>query len=91
MDALLGLRHGRVGDYQSGPRVVDGPSRAAMEQVLAEIQDRLFAKRWITEADAGFPEFLRLRQQARTSRLEQVGRELRRMMPWLESEEKVPS
>ena len=79
------------GDYQSGPRVVDGPSRAAMEQVLAEIQDGSFAKRWIAEADAGFPEFLRLRQQAQTSQVEQVGRQLRRMMPWLESEEKVPS
>jgi ketol-acid reductoisomerase len=79
------------GDYQSGPRVVDGPSREAMQQVLAEIQDGSFAKRWIAEADAGFPEFLRLRQQAQTSQLEQVGRQLRRMMPWLESEEKVPS
>ncbi|HTG48333.1 MAG TPA: ketol-acid reductoisomerase, partial [Actinomycetota bacterium] len=79
------------GDYQSGPRVVDGPSREAMEQVLAEIQDGSFARRWIAEADAGFPEFLRLRQQARTSQLEQVGRELRQMMPWLDSEEKVPS
>jgi ketol-acid reductoisomerase len=79
------------GDYQSGPKVVDGPSRAAMEQVLAAIQDGSFAKRWIVEADAGFPEFLRLRQQAQTSQLEQVGRQLRQMMPWLESEEKVPS
>jgi ketol-acid reductoisomerase len=79
------------GDYQSGPKVVDGPSRAAMEQVLAAIQDGSFATRWIAEADAGFPEFLRLRQQAQTSQLEQVGRQLRQMMPWLESEKKVPS
>ncbi len=79
------------GDYQSGPKVVDGPSRAAMEQVLAAIQDGSFAKQWIAEADAGFPEFLRLRQQAQTSQLEQVGRQLRQMMPWLESEKKVPS
>ena len=79
------------GDYQSGPRVVDGPSREAMEQVLAEIQDGSFAKRWIAEADAGFPEFFRLRQRAQTSQVEQVGRQLRQMMPWLESEEKVPS
>jgi ketol-acid reductoisomerase len=79
------------GDYQSGPTVVDGPSRAAMEQVLAAIQDGSFATKWIAEADAGFPEFLRLRQQAQTSQLEQVGRQLRQMMPWLESEKKVPS
>jgi ketol-acid reductoisomerase len=79
------------GDYQSGPRVVDEHSRRAMEQVLAEIQDGSFAKKWIAEADAGFPEFLRLRKEAQTSQLEDVGRELRQMMPWLESEKKVPS
>jgi ketol-acid reductoisomerase len=79
------------GDYQSGPKVVDGPSREAMEQVLAAIQDGSFAKRWIAEADAGFPEFLRLRSEAQTSQLETVGRQLRQMMPWLESEEKVPN
>jgi ketol-acid reductoisomerase len=79
------------GDYRSGPKVVDGPSREAMEQVLRAIQDGSFAKRWIAEADAGFPEFLRLRGAAQTSQLETVGRQLRQMMPWLESEEKVPS
>jgi ketol-acid reductoisomerase len=79
------------GDYQSGPRVVDQHAREAMQQVLAEIQDGTFAKKWIAEADAGFPEFLRLRKEAQTSQLEDVGRQLRQMMPWLESEKKVPS
>jgi ketol-acid reductoisomerase len=77
------------GDYQSGPRVVDERARETMKQVLAEIQDGTFATKWIAEADAGFPEFLRLRREARSSQLEDVGRELRRMMPWLESEKKV--
>ena len=45
---------------------------------------------WIAEADGGFEEFLRLRSAAQTSQLEQVGRQLRQMMPWLESEQKVP-
>jgi ketol-acid reductoisomerase len=79
------------GDYQSGPRVIDTHAREQMEQVLAEIQDGSFAKKWIAEADAGFPELLRLRQQAQTSQLEELGRQLRQMMPWLESEKKVPS
>ena len=78
------------GDYVSGPRVVDEHSRAQMRAVLADIQDGTFAKNWIAEADAGFPEFLRLRTQARTSQLEDVGRQLRQMMPWLESDRKVP-
>jgi ketol-acid reductoisomerase len=78
------------GDYVSGPRVVDQHARAQMEQVLAEIQDGTFAQEWIAEADGGFQEFLRLRSEARTSQLEDVGRELRQMMPWLESDRKVP-
>jgi ketol-acid reductoisomerase len=78
------------GDYVSGPRVVDEHAREQMRAVLTDIQDGTFAKNWIAEADAGFPEFLRLRGQARTSQLEDVGRELRQMMPWLESDRKVP-
>ena len=35
------------GDYQSGPRVVDQHTRDQMRQVLAEIQDGTFARRWI--------------------------------------------
>jgi ketol-acid reductoisomerase len=77
------------GDYVSGPRVVDEHARAQMEQVLAEIQDGTFARNWIAEADAGFPEYRRRRDEARSSQLESVGRELRQMMPWLESEQKV--
>jgi ketol-acid reductoisomerase len=78
------------GDYRSGPRVIDEGVRDRMRQVLAEIQSGAFAKEWIGEADAGFPHFLALRREERSSQIEQVGRELRRMMPWLESERKVP-
>ncbi|MGQ0668636.1 MAG: ketol-acid reductoisomerase [Actinomycetota bacterium] len=77
------------GDYTRGSRVVDEEVRAEMRRILDEIQSGQFAKEWITEAGDGFPNFRRLRGEARTSDLEQVGRELRRMMPWLESEKKV--
>jgi ketol-acid reductoisomerase len=77
------------GDYTRGPRVIDDKVRAEMQRILDEIQSGQFAKEWITEAENGFPNFRRLRRQARTSRVEDVGRELRRMMPWLESEKKV--
>jgi ketol-acid reductoisomerase len=77
------------GDYRSGPRVIDEGVRDRMRQLLAEIQDGSFAREWIAEADAGFPHFLALRREARASQLERVGRELRGMMPWLNSEEKV--
>jgi ketol-acid reductoisomerase len=77
------------GDYQSGPRVIDEGVRQRMRQVLAEVRSGAFAKEWIGEADAGFPHFLALRREEHSSQLERVGRELRRMMPWLESEQKV--
>jgi ketol-acid reductoisomerase len=77
------------GDYTRGPRVVNDETRAEMRRILDEIQDGRFAKEWIGEADGGFDTFLRLRSRARTSQLEEVGRGLRQMMPWLESDTKV--
>ena len=77
------------GDYRGGPRVIDDGVKDRMRKILAEIQDRTFADEWIEEAKQGFPNFLRLRGQARGSQLESVGRDLRQMMPWLESEKKV--
>jgi ketol-acid reductoisomerase len=77
------------GDYTRGPRVVDDETREEMRRILDEIQSGQFAKEWIAEADGGFGNFLRLRKEARTSQLEDVGKGLRGMMPWLESETKV--
>jgi ketol-acid reductoisomerase len=78
------------GDYESGPRVIDERTRETMRRVLAEIQDGSFAGAWIAEAGGGFETFLAERKEARSSQLEEVGRELRTLMPWLRSEEKVP-
>ncbi len=78
------------GDYTRGPRIVTEETRREMRRILDEIRGGAFAKEWIGEAEAGFPNFRRMRQEARGSRLEEVGRELRGMMPWLESERKVP-
>jgi ketol-acid reductoisomerase len=61
-----------------------------MRRILDEIQSGQFAKEWIAEAEDGFPNFRRMRAEARGSQLEDVGRGLRRMMPWLESDRKVP-
>ncbi|GBC86052.1 Ketol-acid reductoisomerase (NADP(+)) [bacterium HR12] len=77
------------GDYRSGPRVIDAGVRERMRQILEEIRSGAFAKEWIAEAEAGFPHFLALRREARAAQIERVGRELRKMMPWLRSEEKV--
>jgi ketol-acid reductoisomerase len=71
------------GDYVSGPRIIDDHVRETMRQVLTEIQDGTFAKRWIAESDGGRQEFERLRAQDRDHQIEQVGADLRGQMAFL--------
>jgi ketol-acid reductoisomerase len=71
------------GDYVSGPRIITDDTRAAMRQVLEEIQNGTFARNFILENQAGRPSFLAMRRRAAEHPIEQVGRELRGMMPWL--------
>ena len=71
------------GDYISGPRVIDEHVRKQMRNVLREIQDGSFATHWILENQAGRPSFLAMRRAGAQHQIEQVGRDLRAMMPWL--------
>jgi ketol-acid reductoisomerase len=59
-----------------------------MRKVLAEIQDGTFAERWLDENSNGREGFLAMRQKDADHQIEQVGRELRAMMTWLEPVEK---
>ena len=70
------------GDYVSGPRVTEG-SKAAMKDVLTDIQSGQFAEQWIAEMDNGGEGFKRLREQDRTHQIEQVGAQLRGQMEFL--------
>jgi ketol-acid reductoisomerase len=72
------------GDLTRGPRIIDEHVRENMRKVLAEIQDGTFAKEWIAENDEGRKRFLPLREQAQTSQIEEVGKQLRSMMPWMD-------
>jgi ketol-acid reductoisomerase len=71
------------GDYVSGPRVTEG-AKAAMKDVLTDIQSGAFATRWIAVQDAGGGEFAELRARDRNHQIEQVGAELRSKMPFLD-------
>ncbi len=71
------------GDYTRGPRVIDDMVREEMEQILAEIQDGTFAKEWILENQAGRPVYNALKRMDEEHLIEEVGAELRQMMPWL--------
>ena len=70
------------GDYVSGPRVTEG-AKAAMKDVLADIQSGAFAAKWIAVQEAGGEDFRRLREQDRDHQIEHVGADLRARMPFL--------
>ncbi|MEO0325719.1 MAG: ketol-acid reductoisomerase [Myxococcota bacterium] len=72
------------GDYVSGPRVVGDASREAMKTILAEIRDGRFATSWVAEDAAGRPGFSARRAAEQELPLEDVGRRLRAMMPFVE-------
>ncbi|KSW28274.1 ketol-acid reductoisomerase [Cellulomonas sp. B6] len=71
------------GDYVSGPRVITPDVKANMQAVLADIQNGAFAERFITDQDAGAPEFQALREKGQNHPIEPVGRELRKLFAWV--------
>ena len=75
------------GDYVSGPRIIDQHVKDNMKAVLADVQSGAFAKRFIDDQDAGAPEFKALRAQGEQHPIEATGRELRKLMAWVESDD----
>lgn len=71
------------GDYMVGQRIINEDTRAEMKKVLSEIQNGQFAKNWMLENQVNRPEFNAIRRQEAAHPVEQVGAELRKMMPWL--------
>src|SRR5438067_5275769 len=71
------------GDLTRGPRIINGATRAEMRQLLKEIQSGEFADEWMAEHEAGKPHFRELESQAQGHQIEDVGKRLRAMMPWL--------
>ena len=73
------------GDYSRGPVVIDENVKKNMQKVLEQIQSGEFAKEWIAENDEGLHRFKQMREKNKEHGVEKVGKELRIMMPWLES------
>jgi ketol-acid reductoisomerase len=78
------------GDYTAGPRIVGAETRAIMRELLGEIQNGEFAKRWIEENEDGRHCFNVWRSQDVEHPIERVGKELRRLMPFVGPKEVVP-
>jgi len=73
------------GDYTRGPRIVTEQTRAEMKKILGEIRSGQFAKEWILENRANRPVFNATKRIEREHPVEQVGKRLRALMPWINS------
>jgi ketol-acid reductoisomerase len=88
-NGIQGMRHSisntaEYGDMTRGNRVITEETRTAMRKLLGEIQSGDFAREWIGENHAGAENFQRMREEAARHQIEEVGGELRKMMPWIE-------
>ena len=71
------------GEYVTGVKVINEQSRAAMKECLANIQNGAYAKRFILEGQANYPEMTAWRRNNAAHQIEVVGAKLRSMMPWI--------
>jgi len=77
------------GDFTRGPRVINDQSRAAMKEILKEIQSGQFAREFILENQSNAPVMKAMRRLSREHQIEVVGEKLRSMMPWLKQNKLV--
>jgi ketol-acid reductoisomerase len=73
----------KYGDLVSGPRVVNAETRQRMKEILNDIQSGAFAREWILENQAGRPRYEALLKKDLDHPIEEVGRQLRARMTWL--------
>ncbi len=76
----------KYGDYTRGPRIINEVVLDEMADILEEIQDGRFAREWILENQAGRPVYNALKAREEEHLIEEVGAELRQMMPWLKED-----
>jgi len=73
----------KYGGMTRGKRIINENVRQEMHKILKEIQTGEFAREWILENEAARPVFNKLLEMERNHLVEKVGKELRKMMPWL--------
>lgn len=74
------------GDYSVGKRIINEDTKEEMRKVLTEVQNGTFARNWILENQANRPNFMAERRMQSEHQIEQVGKELRKMMSWIKEE-----
>lgn len=71
------------GDLTRGPKVINEKTRKLMKKLLKDIKSGKFAREWIKENEAGRPIFNELLKKGDEHPIEEVGKRLREMMPWM--------
>ncbi len=87
-EGIAGMRYSisdtaEYGDLTRGPRIITQATREEMKKILGEIQSGEFAREWILENQAGRPRYNALRRRSAAHPIEDVGEQLRSMMPWI--------
>ena len=73
----------KYGGMTRGRRIINDSVREEMRKILKEVQTGEFAREWILENMAGRPSYSKLLEMEKNHPIEKVGKELRKMMPWL--------
>ncbi len=87
-EGIAGMRYSisdtaEYGDVTRGPRIVTPSTKKQMQKILKEIQSGKFAREWIAESESGRAKFNDLRKAGAEHPIEEVGKRLRSMMPWI--------
>ena len=88
---IEGMREGisntaKYGDYTRGPMVVTDETRQVMRKMLEDIRSGAFAQEWVAEHAGGKRRFAEFRKKGQAHPIEEVGKRLRAMMPWMRRE-----
>ncbi len=75
------------GDLSRGPRIITEQTKAEMKKILDEIKAGDFAREWVAEYQGGLKNFNAAYDKDHASQLETVGRQLRKMMKWIDAKE----
>ena len=71
------------GEYVSGKKIINSDTKKRMKEILNDIQSGKFTKQWIDECKNGQKNFLKIRKDLSNHPIEQVGKKLRALMPWI--------
>ncbi|RZP25312.1 MAG: ketol-acid reductoisomerase [Candidatus Actinomarinales bacterium] len=75
------------GDFSRGNRIITNDTKEEMKKILEEIQSGAFAKEWMAQAREGSPYLKEKRKEASKLEIEHVGKDLRKMMPFLDDKD----